>query len=143
MGTVQTQLIRIGALAVACAAALGTAAAGVAGASTTSSGNTGNSGHSTAAPANLSGLKAKAAQDVNERVDALNNAIDKVNAAKGLGSGQAALVAYLGTDITPLQQLNEKPSLAPGRPTSRITIQGSSCAKRARPFSPSDARRTR
>jgi hypothetical protein len=106
MGTVQTHLIRIGALAVASATALGTA--GVAGAATMSTGSTGNSGQSTAAPAHLSGLKARAAQDVNKRVDALNSAIDKVNAAKGLGSGQATLVAYLGTDITPLQQLNAK-----------------------------------
>jgi hypothetical protein len=108
MGTVQTHLIRVGALAVASATALGTAA-GVAGAAAAmSTGNTGNNGQSAAAPADLSGLKAKAAQDVNKRVDALNSAIDKVNAAKGLGSGQATLVTYLGTDITPLQQLNAK-----------------------------------
>jgi hypothetical protein len=107
MGTAQTHLIRFGALAVASATALGTAA-GVAGAATTSTGGSGNSGQSAAAPADLSGLKAKAAQDINERVDALNTAIGKVNAAKGLGSGQATLVSYLGTDITPLQQLNTK-----------------------------------
>ena len=39
---------------------------------------------------------------------ALNSAIAKVNAAKGLGSGQPMLAAYLGTDITPLQQLDQK-----------------------------------
>jgi hypothetical protein len=112
MGSVQTHLIRIGALAVAAATALA-AAAGVAGAATTSTGNSGgsvsgNSGQSTATPASLSGLKAKAADDINDRVTALNNAIARVNAAKGLGSDQATLVAYLGTDITPLQQLNTK-----------------------------------
>ncbi len=107
MGSLQTHLIRIGALAVASATALG-AAAGTAGAATTSTANPGSSGQSAAAPASLSGLKAKAADDVNDRVSALNTAIEKVNAAKGLGSGQATLVAYLGADITPLQQLNTK-----------------------------------
>ena len=66
-----------------------------------------HSGQSTAAPARLSGLKARAAEDVNDRVNALNAAIDRANAAKGLGSGQGTLVAYLGSDNTPLQQLNE------------------------------------
>jgi hypothetical protein len=118
MGTVQTHLIRVGALAVASATALGTAA-GVAGAATTSTAGTSNGGQSTAAPADLSGLKAKAAQDVNKRVDALNSVIDKVDAAKGLGSGQATLVAYLGTDIAPLQQLNAK---IQGDPTYKQTL---------------------
>jgi hypothetical protein len=117
MGTAQTHLIRIGALAVASATALGTAA-GVAGAATGSSGSSGNSGQSTAAPAGLSGLKAKANQEVKERVDALNAAIGKANTAKGLGSGQATLVSYLGTDIAPLQQLN-------------TTIQGDTTYKQA------------
>ncbi|HEY6426433.1 MAG TPA: hypothetical protein VIX84_04295, partial [Acidimicrobiales bacterium] len=107
MGTVPTHLIRIGALAVASATALVTAA-GAAAADTAPAGSTGDSGQSTEAPANLSGLKAKAAEDVNDRVNALNKAIAKVNAAKGLVSGQATLVAYLGTDIVPLQQLNQK-----------------------------------
>ena len=54
------------------------------------------------------GIKAKANTDITDRVNDLNAAIAKVNAAKGLGSGQATLVAYLGTDIAPLQQLNQK-----------------------------------
>ena len=65
----------------------------------------GHSG-SNAVPATLAGIKAKAHTDITERVARLNAAIAKVNAAKGLGSGQATLVAYLGTDITPLQQLD-------------------------------------
>ncbi len=42
----------------------------------------------------------------------------KVNAAKGLGASQATLVSYLGTDIAPLQQLNQ-------------TIQGDSTLQQA------------
>ena len=60
----------------------------MAGAATLAAGSTNNSGQSTAAPARLSGLKARAAEDVNDRVNALNAAIDRANAAKGLGSGQ-------------------------------------------------------
>ena len=59
-----------------------------------------------AAPTTLAGIKAKAATDITDRVNALNAAIAKVNGAKGLGSGQAALASYLGADIAPLQQLN-------------------------------------
>src|SRR5580658_2259970 len=86
--------------ALATAATLGVAAAGAA---TPSSGNSG----STAAPATLAGIKAKAATDITARVNALNSAIAKVNTAQGLGSGQATLVSYLGTDLAPLQQLNQ------------------------------------
>jgi hypothetical protein len=108
METMNTHLIRIGALAVASAVTLGTAA-GIAGAAAaTPAANTGNSAQSRASPANLSALKAKAARNVNDRVNAFNDAIAKVNAAEGLDSGQATLVAYLGADITPLQQLNQK-----------------------------------
>ncbi len=107
MGTVRTHLFRVGALAVASATALGVGW-GVAGAATPATGSTGTSEPSSAPPASLSGLKARAAEDVNDRVNALNAAIDTANAAKGLGSGQETLVAYLGSDITPLQQLSEK-----------------------------------
>ena len=62
----------------------------------------------TPVPATLAGIKAKAATDITKRVNDLNAAIAKVNAAKGLGSGQATLGAYLGADISPLQQLNAK-----------------------------------
>ena len=79
--------------------------AGAAGGATTP-GSDGNSG-SSAVPATLAGIKAKAATDITDRVNALNAAIAKVNAAKGLGSSQAGLVSYLGTDIAPLQQLNQ------------------------------------
>jgi hypothetical protein len=41
-------------------------------------------------------------------VSSLNAAIAKVNAAQGLGSGQATLDSYLGADVGPLQALNTK-----------------------------------
>lgn len=88
--------------------------AGVAGAS----GTTGGSG-SASSPATLSGIKAKAATEITKRVNALNAAVAKVNAAQGLGSGQATLASYLGADIAPLQQLNNK-------------IQGDSTVQQAR-----------
>ena len=69
-------------------------------------------------PATLAGIKAKAATDITDRVNDLNAAIAKVNAAKGLGASQATLVSYLGTDIAPLQQLNQ-------------TIQGDSTLEQA------------
>ena len=101
-------LIRCGAVALASGAALGmVAAAGVgagAGAATVSAGNSG----SNAVPTTLAGIKAKAATDITDRVNKLNGAIAKVNGAKELGPGQGTLVSYLGTDIAPLQQLNQR-----------------------------------
>ncbi len=41
-------------------------------------------------------------------MNSLHAAIAKANGATGLGSGQAALVSYLGADVAPLQQLNQK-----------------------------------
>ena len=112
----RTHLTRLGALALASAATLG--AAGVAGATTPgSSGTTGSSG-SNDVPSTLAGIKAKANTDITDRVNSLNSAIEKVKAAKGLGSGQGTLEAYLGTDITPLQQLD-------------ATIQGETSAQQA------------
>jgi len=112
MSSARTHLIRLAAAAVASATILGTAA-GATGAATTPSpgaGSTGASAHggSNAVPATLEGIKTKANTDITDRVDDLNTAIAKVNAAKGLGSGQATLVTHLGTDITPLQQLDQK-----------------------------------
>jgi hypothetical protein len=104
MSPARTHLIRLGAVALASGATLGTVA-GAAGAATTP-GSSGNSG-SNAVPATLAGIKAKAATDITNRVNSLNGAIAKVNAAKGLGSSQGTLVSYLGTDIAPLQQLNQ------------------------------------
>jgi len=101
--------MRLGAVAAASAAIVG-GVAGVAGAtrsSGTGSAAAGNSG-SSAVPATLDGIKAKANTDITNRVNDLKAAIAKVSAAKGLGSGQATLVAYLGTDIAPLQQLDTK-----------------------------------
>lgn len=103
----RTYLIRLGALALASAATVGTA--GVAGAA--SSGTTGSSGNSggggsSDVPSTLAGIKATANTDITDRVSSLNSAIDKVKGAQGLGSGQGTLEAYLGTDITPLQQLD-------------------------------------
>lgn len=94
--------IRLAACALAAGVTLG-AASGLAGAATTS----GNHG-SSAVPATLAGIKAKAAADITDRVNDLDGAIARVNAAKGLGVGQGALASYLGTDISPLQQLNQK-----------------------------------
>jgi hypothetical protein len=88
----------------------GTAGAATPGSSGTSAAN--------AVPASLAGIKAKAATDITERVASLNAAIGKVDAAKGLGASQATLVSYLGTDIAPLQQLNQ-------------TIQGDSTVQQA------------
>jgi hypothetical protein len=87
----RTHLIRLGGAALAAGVTLGTVATGGAG----------------AVPATLAGIKAKAATDVTDRVNALNAAIAKVNAAKGLGSGQETLVSYLGNDSAPLQQLDQ------------------------------------
>jgi hypothetical protein len=99
----RTHLMRLGVVATAAlAATAATAATATAGAATAS----GNSG-SSAVPATLAGIKAKAASDITDRVNDLNGAIAKVNAAKGLGSNQASLDSYLGTDIAPLQQLNQ------------------------------------
>jgi len=112
MSSARAHLIRLSVAAVASATILGTAA-GAAGAATTPSpgaGSSGASGHggSNAVPATLDGIRAKANTDITDRVNDLNAAIAKVNAAKGLGSGQATLVTHLGTDITPLQQLDQK-----------------------------------
>jgi hypothetical protein len=96
-------LVRLGAIALASGATLG-ALAGTAGAA--APGSSGNSDPNTV-PVTLAGIKAKAATDITERVTSLNAAISKVNAAKGLGASQATLVSYLGTDIAPLQQLNQ------------------------------------
>ena len=97
----RSHLIRLAAVALASGTILG-AAAGLAGAATTS----GNSG-SSAVPTTLAGIKAKAASDITGRVNDLNGAITKVDAAKGLGSSQGILVSYLGTDIAPLQHLDQ------------------------------------
>ena len=99
----RTQLIRLGAIALATGATL-SALAGAAGAATP--GSSGNNGAG-AVPTTLDGIKAKAATDITDRVNDLNAAIAKVNAAKGLGASQATLVSYLGTDVAPLQQLNQ------------------------------------
>jgi hypothetical protein len=93
---VRRQVIRLGSVAVASAAGLGLVG-GVAGAA-----------GATAAPATLSGVQAKAAAAITQRVNSLDSAIAKVNAATGLGAGQATLASYLGADIAPLQQLNTK-----------------------------------
>jgi hypothetical protein len=103
MSHARTPLLRLGAIALASGATLG-AVVGTAGAAAAAS--SGNSG-ANAVPATLAGIKAKAATDITDRVDDLNAAIARVDAAKGLGAGQATLVSYLGTDSAPLQQLNQ------------------------------------
>jgi hypothetical protein len=102
MSHARTRLLRLGAIALASGATLGSVA-GTAGAATP--GSSGNSAASV--PATLAGIKASAATDITDRVNDLNAAIAKVDAAEGLGTSQATLASYLGTDITPLQQLNQ------------------------------------
>jgi hypothetical protein len=103
MSHARIRLVRLGTVVLASGAALGACAcAGVAGAAAPS----GSSGAG-AVPTTLAGVKAKAATEITHRVDSLNAAIAKVNAAKGLGAGQATLASYLGADIGPLQQLNQ------------------------------------
>jgi hypothetical protein len=119
----RTHLIRLGAAVLASGATLAVAVAapgaadapGPAGASTP--GTPGNSG-ATAVPTTLAGIKAQAATDITDRVQDLNAAIAKVNAATGLGAGQAGLVSYLTADISPLQQLD-------------TTIQGDTTVRQA------------
>ena len=108
MSTPRTHLIRLGAATLASVATL-VCAAGAASAAPSSGarGTTGDSG-SNAVPTTLAGIKVKASGDITSRVNALNAAITKVNDAKGLGSGQSTLDAYLGADISPLNQLNAK-----------------------------------
>jgi hypothetical protein len=108
----RTHLTRIGAVATAALAV--TAGATVAAGAATASGNSGSS----AVPTTLAGIKAKATTDITDRVNDLNGAIAKVNAAKGLGPGQSTLVSYLDADIAPLQQLEQ-------------TIQGDSTVQQA------------
>jgi hypothetical protein len=109
----KASLVRLG----ACAAAAAATAAGL-GLTAGAAGAAGSSS-SGESPATLSGIKAKAATEITKRVDALNAAIAKVNAAQGLGSGQATLESYLGADVGPLQALNAK-------------IQGDTTAQQAR-----------
>lgn len=94
----RTRLIGSGAVVTASILGVG-ATAGVAGAAGSGDGRP---------PATLAGIQAAAATAITQRVNALNAAIAKVNAATGLGSGQAMLDSYLGTDIAPLQALNTK-----------------------------------
>jgi hypothetical protein len=103
MSHARSHLLRIGAIALASGTTLGLAAATAGAATAASSGNSGAS----AVPTTLAGIKAKAATDITDRVNDLNGAIARVNAAKGLGASQATLASYLGTDIAPLQQLDQ------------------------------------
>lgn len=59
-------------------------------------------------PVSLSEIQAKAAAAISRRVDDLNAAVAKAEAAAKLGSGRSALVSYLQQDIGPLQQLGTK-----------------------------------
>ncbi len=109
MAHVRTNLIRLGTLAVASSAALAVGAnAGLAAAATSSGSSGSGTSERNADLATLPGIKTLANTEITKRVDSLHSAVAKANAAKGLGSGQAALVAYLGADIAPLQQLNQK-----------------------------------
>jgi hypothetical protein len=105
--SMRTHLIRLGAVATAALAATAGATATIgAGASAGAATSSGKSG-ATLVPATLTGIQAQAATDITARVNDLHGAIAKVDAAKGLGSSQATLESYLGTDIAPLQQLNQ------------------------------------
>jgi hypothetical protein len=109
MAHVRTNLIRLGTLALASSAALAVGAnVGLAAAASSSgSSNSGTSGRNTV-PATLTGIKALANTEITKRVNSLHAAVGKANRATGLGSGQSALVSYLGADVAPLQQLNQK-----------------------------------
>jgi hypothetical protein len=114
MSQLRTHLIRLGAVALAAGATVGaaTAVVGVAGT------GAGAATPATSSPTTLSGIKTQAATDITDRVNDLNAAIAKVNAAKGLGSSQTTLVSHLSADIAPLQQLNQ-------------TIQGDTTVRQA------------
>ena len=105
MSSVRTHLIRLGGVALATGAMLGTVATG---AGADAHGGSAGNGGADAAPTTLAGIKAQAATDITDRVDALNAEIAKVNGEEGLGSDQDTLASYLGTDIAPLQQLDVK-----------------------------------
>jgi hypothetical protein len=109
MARARTHLIRLGCVALASGVMVGGVAAAAGAAATAGSSGSGSSGNSgsSAVPATLAGIKAKAATDIGDRTTALNGATARVSAAKGLGTGQPALVSYLGTDLSPLQQLNQ------------------------------------
>ena len=102
MGTTRRALVTLGTAVLATATAAGASAAGATGA-----GAAGNSG-SAAAPATLAGIKLKAASEINRRVHDLDAAVAAATSATWLGSGQGALVSYLGADVQPLTQLNQK-----------------------------------
>jgi hypothetical protein len=101
MPTALARLTRLGSATLASVAVL-CAGAGAAGAATAPS-------RGARVPlTTLAGFKTAANFAVTRRVNSLNAAVTKVNAAKGLGSGQSTLVTYLSADIAPLQQLNQK-----------------------------------
>ncbi len=109
MAHVRTNLIRLGTLAVASSAALAVGAnAGLAAAASSPGSTSSRTSGRNAVPATLTGIKVLANSKITRRVNSLNAAIAKANAAKGLGSSQSAIVSYLNADIAPLQQLNQK-----------------------------------
>ncbi|HET9689959.1 MAG TPA: hypothetical protein VFP61_02315, partial [Acidimicrobiales bacterium] len=61
-----------------------------------------------AAPATLPAIQAKAASAVSVRVDALQKAAQRVQAAAWLGADQATLLATLQGDVPELQALGQK-----------------------------------
>ena len=102
MATTQRALTILGAAVLAGATAAGAVAAGAG-----TAGAAGNSG-SASVPATLAGIKLKAASEITRRVHDLDAAVAAAESATGLGGGQAALVSYLGADVQPLTQLNQK-----------------------------------
>ena len=93
-------LITLGSAVIATATVAGAATAGVAGAAGTSG--------SANVPTTRAGIKLKAATEIDRRVHDLTAGVARANQAKGLGAGRAALVTYLGADVQPLTQLNQK-----------------------------------
>ncbi len=108
MSHLTIRCIRAGAVLLALGITLGNAAGADATAAPTSS----------TRPTSLSGIKATANTEIGDRVNDLNAAIAKVRASTGLGASEAGLTSYLGTDISPLQQLN-------------TTIQGDATVRQA------------
>jgi hypothetical protein len=87
--------LRLGAVALSSMVALGTAGSAAWGATS-------------ATPPSLSQVQADAAAAISMRVNDLNAAVAKVQAAQNLGSESSTLIAALQADVSPLQALGQQ-----------------------------------